>query len=198
MYGDPAPFIDDANADALGRGVADVNRWLGERNDWLLTPDALKVIATILALLMVVLVGAAMPRRRSSTENDGTWLTFLRPARRDDPARLLRAAESGDANFLSAACVLRDLASQRLRSALSTDDPLAMSDSEFARAAAIASKSRTVDVDAMAMRVHRRLRALPQRAQAAAPWAVGTMSRRDFDLLYGDLEELCRTLGTPL
>ena len=198
MYGDPAPFIDDANADALGRGVADVNRWLGERNDWLLTPDALKVIATVLALLMVGLVGAAMPRRRGSAENDGSWLTFLRPARRDDPARLLRAADSGETNFLSAACVLRDLAGHRLRTALSTEDPLVMTDSEFARAAAIASKSKNVDVDALAMRVHRRLRALPQRAQAAAPWAVGTLNRRDFDQLYGDLEELCRTLGTPL
>jgi hypothetical protein len=47
-------------------------------------------------------------------------------------------------------------------------------------------------------RVYRRLRALPSRGQAAAPWSSGHLARRDFDALYRDVAELCRTLGSPL
>jgi len=47
-------------------------------------------------------------------------------------------------------------------------------------------------------RVYRRLRALPSRGQAAAPWGAGTLARRDFDTLYRDVGELCRTLGIDL
>jgi hypothetical protein len=47
-------------------------------------------------------------------------------------------------------------------------------------------------------RVYRRLRALPSRGQAAAPWSAGQLARRDFDALYRDVAELCRTLGLPL
>jgi hypothetical protein len=47
-------------------------------------------------------------------------------------------------------------------------------------------------------RVYRRLRALPSRSQAAAPWSAGNLPRRDFDALYRDVAELCRTLGAEL
>ena len=47
-------------------------------------------------------------------------------------------------------------------------------------------------------RVYRRLRALPSRGQAAAPWSTGHLARREFDILYRDVAELCRTLGSDL
>ena len=47
-------------------------------------------------------------------------------------------------------------------------------------------------------RVYRRLRALPSRGQAAAPWSSGHLARRDFDALYRDVAALCRTLGAAL
>ena len=47
-------------------------------------------------------------------------------------------------------------------------------------------------------RVYRRLRALPSRSQAAAPWSAGHLARRDFDALYRDVADLCRTLGAEL
>jgi hypothetical protein len=47
-------------------------------------------------------------------------------------------------------------------------------------------------------RMYKRLRALPSRSQAAAPWSAGHLARRDFDALYRDAAELCRTLGQPL
>jgi hypothetical protein len=47
-------------------------------------------------------------------------------------------------------------------------------------------------------RVYRRLRALPSRGQASAPWSAGHLPRREFDALYRDVAELCRTLGTEL
>ena len=34
--------------------------------------------------------------------------------------------------------------------------------------------------------------------QAAAPWSSGSLTRRDFESLYEDVAELCRTLGHPL
>jgi hypothetical protein len=47
-------------------------------------------------------------------------------------------------------------------------------------------------------RIYRRLKALPSRGQASAPWGAGHLPRRDFDVLYRDVAELCRTLGSPL
>jgi hypothetical protein len=47
-------------------------------------------------------------------------------------------------------------------------------------------------------RVYRKLRALPSRGQAAAPWSTSHMQRRDFDVLYKEVAELCRTLGADL
>ena len=47
-------------------------------------------------------------------------------------------------------------------------------------------------------RVYRRLRSLPSRGQAAAPWSSGALPRRDFESLYRDVAELCRTLGHAL
>ena len=45
MYGDPRPFIDDANAGPIGRSVAELDFWLYERRAWLLTPTAMKALA---------------------------------------------------------------------------------------------------------------------------------------------------------
>ena len=47
-------------------------------------------------------------------------------------------------------------------------------------------------------RVYKRLRALPGRGHAAAPWSQGNLPRREFDALFKDVAELCRTLGAEL
>ena len=58
--------------------------------------------------------------------------------------------------------------------------------------------SRGAGAAASLTRVYKRLRALPSRGQAAAPWSTGHLARREFDSLYRDVAELCRTLGHDL
>ncbi|HEY5952513.1 MAG TPA: DUF4350 domain-containing protein, partial [Kofleriaceae bacterium] len=81
MYGDPRPFIDDPRGGKLGRSIADLNTWLSQRREWLLTPTAMKALAATLAALLLLLAVLALPVRRGP-RIDGAWLRFGRPARR--------------------------------------------------------------------------------------------------------------------
>lgn len=195
MYGDPRPFIDDARAGELGRSIADVNFWLSERREWLLTPVAMKALAVVLAMTLLLLALLALPVRRGP-RIDGAWLRFGRPGRRDEPHTVIADAErGGDANLVLA-CVLRDQVQRLLADATGTPEPLfAMSEPQLV---AELSRVRGPRAGAALARVYRRLRALPSRGQAAAPWSAGHLARRDFDTLYRDVAELCRTLGAPL
>ena len=47
-------------------------------------------------------------------------------------------------------------------------------------------------------RVYKRLRALPSRSQAAAPWGGGALSAGEFQQLHRDVAALCRTLGEEI
>lgn len=195
MYGDPKPFIDDAGAGRFGRAVSDLNEWLGQRQAWMLTPIAMRVIAAVMALVLVTLVVLAMPLRRQASA-DGSWLRFLRPGRRDAPDRLIAAAETGTGSMLVAASVLRDVAQAAIARTVDRAEPLyTMSEAELV--AAVGSARGRAAGDQVA-RVYKRLRALPSRSQAAAPWGGGELARRDFDRLYADVSELCQTLGEEI
>lgn len=195
MYGSPKPFIDDANADALGRSVADLNRWLDERSAWLLTPAAMRVVAGGLALLLLVLTFFALPLRRGPAI-DGAWLRFVRPARRDEPRQLVRAADAGK-DLLVSACLLRDHVQRGLVQLLGRPEPLyAMPQAELL--AAVRARAGG-DAESRLAALYRRLKALPSRGQAAAPWAPSAqLSRAEFDALYAACRDLCRSLGTEL
>ncbi|MEZ4366956.1 MAG: DUF4350 domain-containing protein [Kofleriaceae bacterium] len=199
MYGDPRPYIDDAGAGVVGRGVADLNRWLGDRSDWLLTPIAMRVIAGVLAILLVALVLTALPARRRGAAPDGAWLRLGRRPRRDAPATLVEDADAAHgrrANLVVAACVLRDVTTRAIADATGVPDPLhARGERELVRAL---GDARGPEAAAQLARVYRRLRALPSRGQAAAAWGGGALGRREFDALYEDAAALCRTLGVAL
>ncbi len=94
MYGEPRPYIDDPHAGEVGKSIADVNRWLADRHQWLLTPIAMKVLAAALALVLLGLAFFALPVRRGP-RIDGAWLKFGRPVRRDEAHALVGAAERG-------------------------------------------------------------------------------------------------------
>ena len=195
MYGEPRPFIDDAKAGELGRSIADLNFWLSERRAWLMTPGAMKVLATGLAAALLLLALLALPVRRGP-RIDGAWLRFGRPGRRDEPHAVVAAAEQGTGSNLVLACVLRDQVQLLVGAAIDKVEPLytipeAQLVAELARARGAAAGSQLG-------RVYRPLRALPSRGQAAAPWGTGQLPRREFDSLYRDVAELCRTLGAPL
>jgi hypothetical protein len=195
MYGQPKPFIDDANADALGRDVADLNRWLDERSAWLLTPGAMRVVAGGLALLLLALTFFALPLRRGPAI-DGAWLRFTRPARRDEPRQLVRAADAGK-DLLVTACLLRDHVQRALAQVTGKLEPLyGVPQAELL--AAVRARC-GAEAEGRLAALYRRLKALPSRGQAAAPWnPTVQLSRADFDALYAACRDLCRSLGTEL
>jgi hypothetical protein len=202
MYGDPRPFIDDPRGGKIARSVDGLNDWLRAREEWLLTPAAMKGLAAALAALLLLLAVFALPVRRGP-RIDGAWLRFGRPARRDEPHGLVALADRGGptsrtsgGSLLVVACVLRDQVQNLLEEAIGRPEPLhTMSEAELVAQVATA---RGPLASAALSRVYRRLRALPSRSQAAAPWSAGQMPRRDFDTLYRDVAELCRTLGAEL
>lgn len=195
MYGEPKPFIDDANASGISRDIADINRWLDERSAWLLTPVAMRVVAGGLALLLLALTFFALPLRRGPAI-DGTWLRFGRPARRDEPRQLVRAADAGK-DLLVTACLLRDHVQRVLAGALERAEPLySMPQAELL--AAVRHRC-GAEAEGRLSVLYRRLKALPSRGQAAAPWNPSAqLSRAEFDALYAACRELCRSLGAEL
>jgi hypothetical protein len=194
MFGEPKPFIYDPRGGEVGRTVANLNSWLGAAEEWLLTPAAMKALAAALAALLLGLALGALPVRRGP-KIDGAWLRFARPARRDEPHALIASPERGG-TLIVLACILRDQVQGLLADAIAAPEPLyTLSEGELvARVAA----AKGAGASAALSRVYKRLRALPSRGQAAAPWSSGHLPRRDFDALYRDVAEVCRTLGAPL
>ncbi len=193
MFGEPRPFIDDAGMGAFGRSIAGVNRWLEQRNDWLLTPVAMRVIGGLLAIALALLAIAAMPPWRR-LPLDGRWLRLLRPDRPADLPRIVAAHDHRRArNFLLPAAVLRDGVAAALARVTGTVDPLhQLPERELVERV---SEARGAAAGQALARVHRRLRALPARQQAAAPWSRGRVSRRELHDLHADVGDLYRTLG---
>lgn len=206
MYGEPRTYIDDPKAGEVGKSVAEFDVWLADRRAWLLTPTAMRVLAASLALVLFGLAFFALPVRRGP-RIDGAWLRFGRPTRRDEPHGVVANADAtrvgaavrarGDgASHLVVACVLRDQVQALLEEAIGKSEPIyTMTEGELITH--VAQHKGTEAADALT-KVYRRLRALPSRSQAAAPWNAGSLPRRDFDALYKDVAELCRTLGQPL
>jgi hypothetical protein len=195
MYGEPRPFIDDANAGNVGRSIAELNFWLSERRAWLMIPIGMKALAVGLAAALLLLALFALPVRRGP-RIDGAWLRFGRPARRDEPHTVVSEAEHGGGSNLVLACVLRDQVQLLLADAIARPEPLyTIPEGQLITEL---SRARGPAAGAALLRVYKRLRALPSRGQAAAPWSAGHLTRRDFDALYRDVAELCRTLGAAL
>jgi hypothetical protein len=192
LYGDPKPYIYDARGGPVGRSIAGVNSWLGGAHDWLLTTTAMKALAAVLAVVLVVLAALALPIRRGAAI-DGAWLRFPRVTRRDEPHALVAAADRPTGGtLLVVACMMRDQLQDTIAQLVGRPEPLfTVPESELV---ALVTRARgPVAGDALG-RVYRALRALPSRGQAAAPWSTGQLTRREFDALYDDVAELCRTL----
>lgn len=195
MYGEPRPFIDDASMGELDRSVASLNQWLQERNDWLLTPQAMQVIGGILAVALAVLALAAMPPWRR-VPMDGRWLSLLRPDRPDHLPALIAAHDGGAGNFAIAAAALRDTAGGALARATGHPDPLhQLSERELVT---LVSQARGADAAKLTGALYKPLRALPGRSLAAAPWTKVHVGARELTSLHTQVTELCRRLGDDL
>ena len=193
MFGQPRAFIDDAGAGPLGRALGDLNHWLEGSTVWLLTGPAMRLVTGILAAILVVAVLLAIPLWRRGAV-DGAWLRFLRPEPADDAARAIASTDRGEANLRVPAAVLRDAVAAAVAHAIGVPaDPMfGMSERELTDALAAARGRAAADAFA---RLYPRLRALPSRSQAAAPYAGAHVSRQEFDRLYDDARALYRTLG---
>lgn len=197
MYGDPQPFIDDPRGGKLGRSIAEVNSWLWGRHEWLLTATAMKGVAAGLAICLLLLAFVALPVRRGP-RIDGMWLKFSRPIRRDDAHAMVAQGDRAPTvgSLMVLACILRDQVQAYLAEAAARSEPLyTVPEAELV---ALVTSSRGASAGVALARVYRRLRALPSRGQAAAPWSAGALTRRDFEALYDDVAELCRILGHAL
>ena len=195
MYGEPKPFIDDAGAGPVGHTVADLNRWLDERNEYLLTTPAIRVLVVALAVVLGGIALLALPPWRRG-RSDGRWLRLERPAPRDDLSRAVLAYDQGESNHLLPATVLRDLVQGVLGRATGHPDPLyTVAERDLL---ALVAAARGPEARAALHKVYRRLRGLPSRSQAAAPWAAGFLSAGDFEHLHADVTALCRTLGEEM
>ncbi len=191
MYGDPQPFIDDAGASKFDRKMHEINAFLGQNRYWLLTLPAMRIIGAILGLLVVVGAALTLPAWRRH-QADGRWLRVDRPPRKDDLERAVEAADAGGDNFVIAATALRDLATLALTRITGRHDPLFLSTE--AELVGMVTALRGPRAGHAMARTYRRLRALPTRTQAAAPWSGAHMSRRDFELLHDDVMDLYRSL----
>jgi hypothetical protein len=192
-YGTPRPFIADPRGGAFARSIDRINDWIYARREWYLTPGALQALGATLAILLLVLAILALPVRRGP-RIDGAWLRFGRPLRRDDPNTLIANADR-PGSHLVLACVLRDQVQHVLAEILDKAEPLyTLTEGQLVTQLTAAKGAAAAAAFA---RVYKRLRALPSRGQAAAPWSSGHLARREFDTLYRDVADLCRTLGTP-
>jgi hypothetical protein len=155
----------------------------------------MRLVAGVLAVLLIVGAIFAMPAwRRGSV--DGTWLRFVRPEPADEPTRAIALVDAGDGNLRVAAAVLRDAVAAAVATAVGVKDPLyGMSKAELVTALRAA---RGDDAAAAFERIYTRLRELPTRSQAAAPYGGVHVSRYEFDRLYEEARALYRTLGEEL
>jgi hypothetical protein len=158
-------------------------------------PITMRVVALGLAVVLGLIAVLALPAWRRG-KSDGRWLRFERPAGRDHMGRAVMAYDQGERNFLLPASVLRDVAQAALTKVTGRADPLyAVGERDLHEQVTAA---RGPAAGAALARVYKRLRALPSRSQAAAPWGGGALSAGEFQQLHTDVAALCRTLGEEI
>ena len=201
LFGEPSALLDDGSMHGtVASLVDDIDAWLDEQNDYLLSATRLKVLAAIVALLVALACLLALPVRRGPPL-DGAWArgpqgtgVAAGPTDLDELiGRFDRAAPHAGTNLMLPAAVLRDAVQTALARVVERPDPLyTLGEGELVAAV----ESRHGPAAASSLRsLYARLRALPGRAQAAAPWSNGHLSRREFERLHDDVRELYRTLG---
>lgn len=195
IHGEPSGMLDDGTVNGTARQlVSDVNNWLEQRNDYLLTRDGLVALSVIAAILISLLGLALLPMARHA-RLDGSWTGAQSTALVVDDFQSVVASfdrHGHGGNYLLPASVVRDGVNARLARMLGQSQPLytlrevellGLVEREAGPAAATALRQ-----------VFRRLKALPSRLQAASTWSSGFLSRREFERLHDDVHALYRYL----
>ncbi len=187
-----APATPDADAAAL---AAELNRWLEEGNDYLLTTVGLRAVAVLAAVVLALLGLAVLPRLRKQAL-DGRWTRANHPLSDDVASVVARFDSAQSRNYLLPAAILRDSVDRALAAALKQPEPLQL----LQRHQLLAEVEVHLGQDAAARlaHLHRRLFGLPSRTQAASPWSAGFVSRREFERLDTEVAALCRRLEAGL
>jgi hypothetical protein len=195
VYGEPSGLLDDGTVDGtVKQMVSDVNNWLEERNDYLLTRDGLRVISVAAAILISLLGLALLPMARRSRLDGGWTRTQSTSLVVDDYQSVVAAFDRHGhrGNYLLPAAVVRDGLNARLARLLEQSQPLyTLREAELYGAV----EREAGPAAATALRhTYRRLKALPSRLQAASTWSHGFLSRREFERLHDDIHALYRYL----
>lgn len=198
-YGEASELFRDDSVNSLVSGLTiDINRMLDEGNDYLLTSLALRIMAVLLAVLIMLGGLLAIPSLRRETL-DGSWTQGPEHASVEAEGfeKLVAQYDQGDQNasFLLPAAVMRDSVNGSLAALLDTPDPL-YNATEQELVGAVRERCGP-DAAAALQRVYKQLQALPSRAQAAAKWGAGHLSRRDFEQLHRDVDRLYLAIGQP-
>jgi hypothetical protein len=153
----------------------------------------MRVIGGLLAVALALLAIAAMPPWRR-LPLDGRWLRLIRPERPADLPQIVAAHDHPRTrNFLLPAAVLRDNAAAALARTTGTADPLyQLPERELVKRV---TDARGAEAGGAVSRLYKRLRGLPSRSQAAAPWSRGKVSKRELQELHRDVHDLYRKLG---
>lgn len=197
VYGEPPEMAPDNSVQsAVSGATSDVNRWLDEGNDYLLTEVALRVVGVLLAALVAFLALLLVPSLRNDSL-DGAWTRPPAPETAEVEgfekivARYDRSQR--DTSFMLPAAVLRDTVNAILARVLGTPDPLYNADEqELLRT--VREQCGATAAEAL-QRVIKRLQELPSRVQAASQWGAGYLSRRDFEQLHRDIDRLYLAIG---
>ncbi|MEM9489196.1 MAG: hypothetical protein AAGC55_08625, partial [Myxococcota bacterium] len=197
IYGEPEGTLDDGTVSGtMSNMLSDFNRWLDERNDYLLTAAGIAAVSLILAFLIGFLAVLALPAAVRSIL-DGAW-TRAQPVG-DAPSALdfEGLVDSYDqagprGNFLVAAAVIRDTISTRLARVLGDSDPLHTR--TFAELHAAVTERCGAEASDRLGRIHKRIKNLPSRTQASSPWGGSALSRHDFEVLEREATALLAVL----
>jgi hypothetical protein len=149
------------------------------------------LVAALIALFALL----ALPLSRKK-RLEGAW-TRASPATLapDDFETIVARYDRGkqNTNYLLPASVIRDTVNSCLGRVLEQADPLyTLREQQIVQSL---SRSRGRAAVSAYRRMHKRLKSLPSRVQAASPWSTGFVSRRDFERLHDDAQELYLALG---
>ncbi len=195
LWGEPEGVLDDGTLGGKVNSTIDnFNRWLEQNKDYLLTKKALLALSILLA--MVVALGAAItvPLRRKNAL-DGSWTRG--PAGGGGVPDFERVVATYDRpgprqSYALPAAILRDIAGAELERVLEYPEPLhGLSETELYRRL---SEERGDAAVAALRPIYPRLKALPGRWQAASPFGVSYVSRREFERLRSEVETLEKVL----
>lgn len=198
LWGEPKNLLDDGTLSGrVDTMMADFNRWLDGRNDYLLTKSAIFGTAVTLCLGLAILA-IIYVSTRVKNKLDGSWTRAVDPLRgaADFQSTVAYYDRKGaKPSYTLPAAILRDTVNARLERVLDCAEPI-----HTLSEAALQSRlqERCGPDAAAAMRgLHGKLRALPSRLQATSPWTMGYLSRHEFERLHADVERFERTLGGP-